>query len=108
MNRIASIEVRKFLLDRYASSLGSKDVSTDSVPDDYDLFQQGIIDSLGILEMVGAVESQFGIELDLENLDAEDLTKVGPFCRFVEELSQLSTKASSANSSRDGADAFGR
>ena len=105
MNRIASIEVRKFLLDRYASHLGSKGVNADSIPDDYDLFQQGIIDSLGILEMVGAVESQFGIELDLENLDAEDLTKVGPFCRFVE---QLSTKGSSTNSSRDGADAFER
>jgi len=105
MKRILSTEVRKFLLDRYAARLAAKDTTTDSIPDDYDLFQEGIIDSLGILEMVGAVESQFCIELDLENLDAEDLTKVGHFCRFVEQLS-AGPNSSSTSSSLDGASVF--
>jgi acyl carrier protein len=107
VNNITSTAVRSFLLDRYASRLAAKDAAVDSIPDDYDLFQQGVIDSLGILEMVGAVETEFEIELDLGDLDAEDLTKVGPFCRFVEKLSQSSSKPSYAGSSPDGAAASG-
>jgi acyl carrier protein len=102
MSRIASTAVREFLLDRYGPRLAAKNASNDVIADDYDLLRQGIIDSLGILEMVGAVESEFGIELDLENLDAEDLTKIGPFCRYVEQLSQLSMNRSE-NSSPNGA-----
>jgi hypothetical protein len=34
--------------------------------------------------MIGAVEAEFEIELDLDDLDAESPTKIGPFCRHVE------------------------
>jgi acyl carrier protein len=84
MRHITAAEVRAFLVERYASALSSAGVSLDSLPDDYDLLERGIIDSIGILEMIGAVEAEFEIELDLEHLDAESLTKIGPFCRHVE------------------------
>jgi len=104
MNSIASTAVREFLVRRYAARLAGKDTSGDLLPDDYDLFRQGIIDSLGILEMVGAVEAEFGIELDLENLDAEDLTKIGHFCRYVQKFSQISMDTNPLSSSPNGAD----
>jgi acyl carrier protein len=104
MNRVAFTAVRQFLVDRYSSRLAAKDAGADLLPDDYDLLRQGIIDSLGVLEMVGAVEAEFGIELDLEDLDAEDLTKIGPFCRHVERLSQRLINARSGSSSPNGAD----
>ena len=60
---------------------------TDSIshrgPDDFDFFLRGVIDSFGIIEMVGSVEEQFGIELDLSNLDAEQMTILGPLSRYV-------------------------
>ena len=103
MNKVTSTAVRRFLLDRYASRLAAKNATLDSIPDDFDLFREGVIDSLGILEMVGAVEIEFGMELDLEGLDAEDLTKIGSFCGFVEKFA--SSKPSYVGWSSDGADA---
>ena len=84
MKHVTADQVRQFLLDRYAAALSSTGVSPASLPENYDLLEQGVIDSIGILEMIGAVEAKFEIELDLEQLDADLLTKVGPFCRYVE------------------------
>jgi acyl carrier protein len=84
MRAVIADQVRQFLLERYAQALSSTGVSSQSLPDDYDLLERGIIDSIGILEMIGAVEAKFEIELDLENLDAELLTKIGPVCPYVE------------------------
>jgi acyl carrier protein len=92
MTQISTAQVRQFLLDRYAVALSAAGVVVDSISDDYDLLQEGVIDSLGILEMITAVETAFSIELDLENLDAESLTKVGPFCRYVEHFAQAQSK----------------
>ncbi|MBD3292413.1 MAG: GNAT family N-acetyltransferase [Armatimonadia bacterium] len=76
-------EIRTHLLARFAPSLKARGLSLDTVPDDYDLLVEGIIDSLGLLEMISDVEERFGLDLDFEKLDAESLTIVGPFCRFV-------------------------
>lgn len=53
------------------------------VPDDFDFLLTGVIDSFGILEMVSAIEKEFAIQLDLELLDAEDITKIGPLARYI-------------------------
>jgi len=94
MRHITAAEVRAFLVERYASALSSAGVSLDSLPDDYDLLLRGMIDSIGILEMIGAVEAEFEIELDPEHLDAELLTKIGPFCRHVEGSPHAQVKES--------------
>jgi hypothetical protein len=44
--------------------------------------------------MIGAMEAEFDIELDLEHLDAEPLTKIGPFCRHVEGSPHAQVKES--------------
>ena len=90
MNRISAEEVRAFILDRLQSSLSAKGLSTESVPDDFDLLTEGVIDSMGIVELIAALEGQFNIRLDFEELDPENLTIVGPLCRYVEEKSGLS------------------
>jgi len=92
MRQISAALVRQFLMQRYATTLSSAGVLVESLADDYDLLEGGIIDSIGILEMTSAVESAFEIQLDLENLDAESLTKVGPFCRYVERFAQAQFK----------------
>jgi len=83
MTQVSETQVLLFLLERYSAALSSAGVLVNSISDDYDFLQEGVIDSLGVLDMIGAVETAFGIELDFENLDAESLTKVGPFCRYV-------------------------
>jgi acyl carrier protein len=46
------------------------------------------VDSFGILEMVSSIEQQFGIELDLANLDAEQMTILGSLARNVAEMAK--------------------
>jgi len=76
-------EVRKYLVNRYASQLQSRGLGAESLPDDFDLLQEGIIDSLGIMELVTDVESHFGHPVDFEELDAEKMTVVGPLVLHI-------------------------
>jgi len=74
-------KVRSFLLTLYAEKL--KDMGLAEVPDDFDLLSAGLIDSMGVLEMVGALEKEFGFELDMSGMDTEQLTMIGPLARYV-------------------------
>src|ERR1035441_113041 len=85
MNTISANEVRHFLLRYYASQLAARGLQADNVPDQFDLLTEGIVDSLGILEMVSAVEREIGFELDMQALDPEQMTILGPFCAYVEK-----------------------
>ena len=64
-------DVREFILTLYADKLKSTGVT--EVPDNFDLVTRGVVDSMGILELVSALEQEFGMELDLSGLDAEHL-----------------------------------
>ena len=75
--------VRGFVLSRLAGQLHAAGVELDSVPDDLDLLGSSIIDSFGFLELIGDVENHFGFAVDFEEIDAVNLTAVGPFSRFV-------------------------
>jgi len=77
--------VREFLLRRYAEPITAMQQNLTELPDDFDLLLSGVIDSFGILEMISAIEAEFGIQLDLALLDAEDITKIGPLARYIAE-----------------------
>jgi len=50
--------------------------------------KRGIIDSIGFLQLVSAIENHFGIEVDFEDMDTEDLTIIGSICRYIEERAE--------------------
>lgn len=54
-------------------------------PADLDLRACGAIDSLGFIELVTELEEAFGVELELEDIDPDDLTKLEPLARAVAE-----------------------
>lgn len=54
-----------------------------TLSDDLDLRDQGVIDSLGFVELVAALELQLGAPLDLSDLDPEHLTRVGALARHI-------------------------
>ena len=37
-----------------------------------------MIDSLGFIELIAAIEDELGIELDFDGLDPEEITVLGP------------------------------
>ena len=58
--------------------------------DDCDLLLSGMIDSLGLLDLMSAIQQHCEREIDFEALDPEQLTIVGPLCRYVSD--QLATR----------------
>jgi acyl carrier protein len=85
--------IRDSLLALYADRLNERGLSASGVPDHYDLLVEGIIDSLGILELIGHIEEQFQITVDLEGLDAEQITVIGPLCAHVARTARPRTPA---------------
>jgi acyl carrier protein len=83
MSGISAEGIRAFVLSRLAAPLTAKRLSPPDVPYDFDLLTEGVIDSLGIVELVTAIQEQFGFEIDFEDLDAEDLTVIGPLCHYI-------------------------
>jgi acyl carrier protein len=75
--------IRALLLRACAEGLALVALDPADVPDDFDLREAGVVDSLGFLELVTALEDELGIELDFEDLDPEQLTTVGPLVAHV-------------------------
>ncbi|MFQ5792389.1 MAG: GNAT family N-acetyltransferase [Acidobacteriota bacterium] len=91
MNRVLAKEVRSLVLAHLETPLAANGLHPRDVPDDFDLLTGGVIDSLGFVELLAAVEQHFGIQIDFEDLDPENLTVIGPFCRYIEEKSSGAT-----------------
>jgi acyl carrier protein len=83
VSQVSADHVRTLILSECASSLALFGHSADTIPDDFDLRAEGIIDSLGFLELVSALEAVLGFELDFESLEPEELTVIGPLSRYV-------------------------
>jgi len=85
MKEITEASIRQFLLDKYRTQIGAIGLIPDKLADDFDFLLNGVIDSFGILEMISAIENEFRIQLDLADLDAEQITILGPLSRYVAE-----------------------
>jgi acyl carrier protein len=57
----------------------------DYFSDQCDLLLSGIIDSMGLLELITAIQVHCEKEIDFDALDPELMTVVGQFCQFVSE-----------------------
>jgi acyl carrier protein len=79
--------VRDAILDRVVEPLAAKGLTPSDVPDSFDLLLEGVIDSFGVVEMIMMLEQQFGIDIDFDELSADDLTKVGAMAEYVERKS---------------------
>jgi len=51
--------------------------------EDCDLLLSGIIDSLGLLELIMEIQEHCACEIDFESLNPELMTVVRPLCEFV-------------------------
>jgi acyl carrier protein len=88
MRKFTADEVRDFLTAKYSEAIRGMGLDPAAVGDDFDFLLSGVVDSFGILEMVSSIEQQFGIELDLASLEAEQMTILGPLSRYVAETAK--------------------
>jgi acyl carrier protein len=84
MNAETPDAVQDFLREYVAKYLRGqgREVPAD-LSDDCDLLLSGYVDSLGLLELMTAIQDHFGREIDFDELDAEQMTIVGPLRRFI-------------------------
>lgn len=84
MNQFGPETLRVFLRNHVTARLASQGrEAPDELDDDCDLLLSGMIDSLGLLELMTAFQEHCGCEIDFDALDPEQMTVVGPLCDFV-------------------------
>lgn len=85
-NTISREDVRIFLKEYLAEKLSAQGKNFPrELPDDCDLLLSGMIDSVGLLDLMSAIQRHWEREIDFEALDPEEMTIVGPLCRYVSE-----------------------
>ena len=77
-------DIRTFIAESLQAQLQNARLDNAALTGDFDLLGSGLIDSMSFLNLVVEIEDWLGAELNLEDLDPEQLTKVGPLCSFVE------------------------
>lgn len=60
-------------LEQRAAELGFADLEVDGT---FDFFESGLLDSLGLIALIDSVEAQFGLEVDLTEMDPDSFTTV--------------------------------
>ncbi len=99
--------VRQFILNQYADSWRSRNLRIENVPDTFDLLLEGFIDSLGVLELIESIEDAFDLEIDLENLDADQLTVIGALSKYVERFARSRVSANGQENDTLSSDVMG-
>ena len=82
--RAAAETARDFILEHVAEQLAAKGLTPSDVPSSFDLLLEGMIDSFGVVELIMMIEQRFGLEFDFDELEADDLTRVGPLAAYVD------------------------
>ena len=85
MTVVRADEVKRFIISHLADSLKENGSLQKEIADDFDLMKRGIIDSIGLILLISAIEEQFNIEVDFEDLDTEYITVIGSICKYIEE-----------------------
>ncbi|MEN3314163.1 MAG: hypothetical protein V7605_397 [Acidimicrobiaceae bacterium] len=83
MSDVSAAEVRSFLLHHIHDQVLASGLSPQELSDDFDLLATGTIDSMGLIELLSALEDRFGVTADLGELDTEDIGLIGPFCEHI-------------------------
>ena len=81
MRRVTEQEVKSFLFGHLSGRLAGR--AFDAFTNELDLLKEGVVDSLGVIEMISAVEKHFDTSIDFEGLPAEEFTILGPLCRYI-------------------------
>ena len=84
-------EISEYLVTQYLPGTPAGEL-----PADYDLLDNGVIDSLSLLQLVGWVSERYAIALDQIDLNPEDFRSVAAVDRFVSRNTQVSVAARGA------------
>lgn len=72
-------ELRSFVADNFLFGQANGDLSEDA-----SFLENGIIDSTGVLELIGFLEQQYGIRLEDDEIVPENLDSIRRITQFIE------------------------
>jgi len=87
MSSVTYADVRAFIKDYLVRQPGVKKTpASEDLPEDCDLLVSGMVsDSIDFLNLLAALQEFAGRDIDFEVLDPEEMSIVGPLCRFVSQ-----------------------
>jgi len=83
VSRPSADAVRRALLEHCREGLAAVGLTPETAGDDLDLRDAGVVDSLGFVELIVELERDFGVDVDLDGMDADRLTVVGALVALV-------------------------
>jgi acyl carrier protein len=83
MHRDARTTIRTFVIERLAPAVGLS-----SLGDEDDLIDSGVVDSLGIFQLIAFLEERFGIKIGDEEITPENFGTVAAIDRLVSSRSR--------------------
>ena len=86
-------EISEYIVTQYLPGTPAGEL-----PGDYDLLDNGVIDSLSLLELVGWVSDRYAIVLDQIDLNPDDFRSVTALDSFITRNTQVSVAAVAAES----------
>lgn len=81
-----SQSIKQFIIEEFIP-----DSHSDHIPNDLDLLQSGILDSLAVLRLVAFIEDNFDIALEPDEIDPENLNSINAIDALIKEKSALAT-----------------
>lgn len=82
--------VRTMILAKFADSFREKGVDPSTVADDFDLLGEGLVDSMGLVELITEIEDFVDREISFDDVEAERITLIGTLCRLASQESPSS------------------
>ncbi|MGW2541612.1 phosphopantetheine-binding protein [Kitasatospora sp. NPDC001574] len=82
-------DIKRYLIDQFLL-----EVTVEEIDDDFDLLANGVIDSLGLLTLVGWLENTYKLDIDALDIVPDNFRSVASIDAF---LGQAEPVASGAN-----------
>ncbi|WP_410567359.1 phosphopantetheine-binding protein [Amycolatopsis sp. cmx-4-61] len=74
-------DVKQFVVTTFAP-----DLTPDQLPSDFDLLDNGVVDSLGLLRLIGWVGERYGIPVEEQDISPAQFSSVAAITAFVTDL----------------------
>ncbi|NLE61831.1 MAG: acyl carrier protein [Planctomycetes bacterium] len=71
------VQVRAFIIGWLEEYAKARAMTLPAVADDTDLLESGLVDSMGFVELISAIEGRFGCEVDFGQLCSDNFTTLG-------------------------------
>jgi acyl carrier protein len=79
--KVSEKDIKAYVLKVLSMKAEKLGLSARHFGEDVNIFDVGIVDSLGFIDLVGQVEKAFGVEIDFETRDPSEFATVSGFAK---------------------------